>query len=152
MFVNQTESESVIIRSMRAEDNPYVAQLISQLSYECTPRQAQVRMEKIIDHPDYGSFVAQVDGQVVGLLAVHLSFQLTRDGRQARVIALALDSQHRGRGIGSQLMEHLESWLEKQQVTRVMLNTRLDRSAAHMFYERLGFRRTGYRFVKTLED
>jgi hypothetical protein len=31
------------------------------------------------------------------------------------------------------------------------VNTHLEREAAHLFYEQLGYRKNGYRFVKELE-
>lgn len=140
------------IRAVRLEDNAFLAELITQLGYPCSARQMHQRLQRLREHHDYGVFVAESSRQVIGLVAAQLSFHLTRDGRQGRLIALAVHEDHRGHGLGHQLMDHIEGWMRKQGASRIQVNSRTERRKAHQFYKNLGFERTGYRFVKELES
>jgi GNAT superfamily N-acetyltransferase len=138
------------IRAVRLEDNARVADLICQVGHECTARQMHQRIQRLREHPDYGVFVAELDGEVVGLVAAQLSFHLSREGRQGRLVSLVVDESHQGEGLRHQLMEHLGDWMRKQEVNRVLINTQLNRHETHEFYRQCGFEKDGYRFVKSL--
>ena len=56
----------------------------------------------------------------------------------------------RGRGLGRALVRAAETDLAARNITRVALNTRLTREEAHSFYERLRYKRNGFRFYKEL--
>jgi ribosomal protein S18 acetylase RimI-like enzyme len=56
----------------------------------------------------------------------------------------------RRRGIGRALIAAAEKDFAQKGITRVALDTRLTREDAHKFYELLGYKRNGWRFVKQL--
>jgi len=65
-------------------------------------------------------------------------------------MALAVDQQYQGIGIGSLLVDRAEEWFRSRGVQSVVLGSGYHRTAAHQFYERLGFRTTGTCFIKNL--
>ena len=67
-----------------------------------------------------------------------------------RILALAILSTMRRRGIGRALIATAEKDFAQRGIRRVGLNTRLAREDAHKFYESLGYERNGWRFVKQL--
>jgi ribosomal protein S18 acetylase RimI-like enzyme len=67
-----------------------------------------------------------------------------------KIIALVVSRKQRRSGIGRALIAAAEKDFAKRNVTRVTLSTRFERGDAHQFYEKLGYTRTGFRFVKDL--
>ena len=61
-----------------------------------------------------------------------------------------MDVDYRGRGIGTQLIEHLIQLAKQRGCRRVELDTAFHRNEAHEFYERQGFENRGYVFSKLL--
>jgi GNAT superfamily N-acetyltransferase len=53
-------------------------------------------------------------------------------------------------GIGARLIAAAECDFEQRKITRVAVDTRLMRQDAHQFYEKLGYKRSGFRFSKIL--
>src|SRR4051812_22166350 len=61
--------------------------------------------------------------------------------RRSADLGLVVDSRHRRQRIGLGLMQAAESWAALRMLTEVRLRSRLDRGAAHAFYESLGYER-----------
>jgi putative acetyltransferase len=87
--------------------------------------------------PDNHSFVAELDGRVVGMAGLHV--RAGKERHSAHVGLLVHDDVH-GRGIGRALMERLldlaDRWLG---LTRVDLTVRHDNQKAQQLYLKLGF-------------
>jgi ribosomal protein S18 acetylase RimI-like enzyme len=75
---------------------------------------------------------------------------IEHDDFSGRIVALVINSTMRRRGIGRALIVTAEKDFAQREISRVALNTRLDREDAHKFYESLGYERNGWRFVKQL--
>ena len=101
------------------------------------------RLENSTADPQTHSFVAVLDGQVVGSAALHVGSR-----RRSRVadLGLMVHDEYTGRGIGRALMERLldvaDNWLG---LKRVDLEVVTDNEAAVHLYESLGFEREGVR-------
>ncbi|PYL74411.1 MAG: hypothetical protein DMF26_11230 [Verrucomicrobia bacterium] len=67
-----------------------------------------------------------------------------------RILALAVLSTMRRRGIGRALIATAEKVFAHRGIRRVALDTRLVREDAHKLYESLGYERNGWRFLKQL--
>ena len=77
----------------------------------------------------------------------HFSYE--HNDPSARIVALVVEVQCRGRGVGRALVQAAETDLAERSISRLTLNTRLTREEAHVFYKRLGYEKTGFRFGKT---
>jgi len=96
-------------------------------------------------------WVAERDGTVVGLVAIHVSASLERDGEVAKVSAIVVDEAARRQGIGEQLMALAEREARRRRCVLLFLTTAERRHDAHAFYRGLGFEETGRRFAKALD-
>ncbi len=75
------------------------------------------------------------DGVVIG-------YAITgRAGRKGYVQRLAVDPEHRGRGLGAALVVDGLRWLRRWRVDQAVVNTQHGNDHALALYERLGFRR-----------
>jgi GNAT superfamily N-acetyltransferase len=67
-----------------------------------------------------------------------------------QVDEMVVDEAYRGRGIGTQILDHLISWARERGCNRIQLNTAIHRKDAHAFYEHRGFQRRAYFYSKPL--
>jgi GNAT superfamily N-acetyltransferase len=141
------------IRSAVIGDAEQIAKLITELGYPTTATAMGERLTGLLADPDYATFVTDTDAGIVGVAGAALDRYYEKDGVYARLLVLAVSGTARGRGVGSQLVEAVERWAAADKGAReVFVNSGLHRREAHAFYERRGYSRTGFRFVKQLND
>ena len=85
-----------------------------------------------VDMSTLPGFVAEDEGEIVGLLTFHA------EGAEAEVVSL--DAFRPGVGIGSKLLRALELFLSTQGVGRIWLVTSNDNIGALTFYQKVGYR------------
>ncbi len=140
---------ALLIREFRfPQDYPAVYALWSAAGAGIQLRRSDEPEEiakKLTRDPDL-FLVAEADGQIVG--AVLGGF----DGRRGLVYHLAVDAACREQGIGSRLMDELESRLRAKGCIRCYLLVTVDNVPAMRFYERRGWKRmdTVYTYGKDL--
>lgn len=92
----------------------------------------------------YG-LVAYLEGEPVGYaLLLHKKnngahAMLAEDYEYVHVEEMAVATDHQGKGIGKQLMQHIRAFCREKGARRVQLSVWLDNEAAKSFYEREGF-------------
>ncbi len=61
-----------------------------------------------------------------------------------------VDAKHRSHGIGQLLVAELIRIAQREGCVHVMLDAYLENTAGHRFYERHGFVKRGYHFIRPL--
>ncbi len=88
--------------------------------------------------PDVYSFVAEVDGRVVGNLGLHVQAAARR--RDVGKMGMSVHDDFQGRGVGTALMQAMvdlaDNWLG---LRRIELDVWTDNTAAVHLYEKFGF-------------
>ena len=138
------------IRAGELNDAATLAQLMCELGYRTTTSAMQMRLQRIATDERLRTFVAVCDGKVCGMISTLTYPSIEHDDFSGRIVALVINSTMRRRGIGRALIVTAEKDFAEREISRVALNTRLDREDAHKFYESLGYERNGWRFVKQL--
>ena len=144
---------SVTIRVGRRSDAGEIAQLTTQLGYDLTEGDAAARLSRILPRDDQRFLVADFDGGAVGW--VHIVLVEYVDAEAFALIGgLVVDKVHRGSGIGRALMNGAENWARERGVSMVRLSSTVARTAAHRFYENLGYTKikTQHSFIKPLDE
>ena len=144
---------SVTIRVGRRSDAGEIAQLTTQLGYDLTEGDAAARLSRILPRDDQRFLVADFDGGAVGW--VHIVLVEYVDAEAFALIGgLVVDKVHRGSGIGRALMNGAEHWARERGVSMVRLSSTVARTAAHRFYENLGYTKikTQHSFIKPLDE
>ncbi len=94
-------------------------------------------------YPDAALYVAESGGALVGRLSI------TRDPHPGSAhvadLGLMVAASHRRCGIGSELMHAAEEWASHAGVTKLELHVFPHNSAAIALYEKLGYKREGFR-------
>ncbi len=70
--------------------------------------------------------------------------------RHLFVFDLVTDEKFRGKGYGKTLMDYLVDYARMGMCEKIVLSSGLQREEAHLFYEKNGFDKRSFVFVKTL--
>ena len=124
--------------------------MLGELGYPSTPEQVTERLVRIAADPSMLAIVAETDGEVAGLGALHVQNLVERDESGCEVAALVVGERFRRRGIGELLMKAIEEEARARGGKHLVLNTAHRRADAHAFYEALGYEHTGRRYAKRL--
>jgi len=128
----------MIVRDLQPADLPAAAALLHQLGYALGEEEVRERFERLLNAPDHRARVAELDGQVVGLLHVFERPALEKPC-EAVVQSLVVDANCRGSGVGAVLMADAEAWARVRGLSSVALYTNIRRESAHAFYKRIGY-------------
>jgi ribosomal protein S18 acetylase RimI-like enzyme len=128
----------VRVRPVELSDAAALAALMQQLGYPTNDPEMRDRLGAILANNDYYTLVAELlagaispgasQGQatavtaprVVGMIGLRVGVLYEKNGLHGQVMALAVDREYQGAGIGSLLVERAEQWFrEKDTVTFV---------------------------------
>ena len=143
---------TVSIRTARLSDAGKIADLTQQLGYGADIATIERRLTALLARSDQRVIVADLDGAAVGWLHAAISEAIEADPYVA-IVGLVVDRDHRGRGIGRQLLADAEIWARERQCGVVRLRSSAGRTAAHRFYEHVGYAniKTQFTFVKSVD-
>ena len=140
-------AHSMIIREATVGDTKAVLGLLDQLcSWDECSSYGQDAFISALSDPSVTVFVAEDGGVVVGEATV-LEVPALRY-RSTRVIVdeFIVDAKHRGKGIGTALLEHVVSYARNRGAHSVWVASRTDRKDAHELYKTAGFKMWEYSF------
>lgn len=141
------------IRELRDDETPFIEEmLVAALAWrpgvELPPREfVLAHPQVVVFHASWGragdvGLVAEVAGEPIGL--VWYRFFTAEEHGEGYVdedtpeLAIAVVDDHRGRGVGTQLMEAIHARARGDGVARISLSVDLDNPARRL-YERLGY-------------
>jgi N-acetylglutamate synthase-like GNAT family acetyltransferase len=94
------------IRPARSADAEAINELLDQLGY---PQDGQAtmaaRIQTWVDDRAGPAYVADAQGDLHGVIAVHICPFFERDGAWGRIVALVVSDRARGQGIGARAIE-----------------------------------------------
>ena len=140
----------ISVRRPERADAAALAELMTQLGYPTRTSEMEMRMETIGADKNYATFVAVSEGKVCGMIGTVTRYSYEHNNPGAKILALVVSDQMRGRGVGHALIAAAENDLVQRNVRRVAVNTHFRRTEAHEFYEKIGYTKNGFRLVKEL--
>lgn len=86
------------------------------------------------------------------LIAVAGMWFCTRhySGRSVEVDHVCVDNAIRNQGIGTKLMEWIQTYVKKKGCETIELNTYIENSLSQEFYSRQGFKKLGFHYLKSI--
>jgi GNAT superfamily N-acetyltransferase len=103
------------------------------------PRRAAVALRQAIESHDACVLLAETEaGEPVGFCTGYQDLHSVRFGYRAWVEDLAVDPGHRSQGVGKALLDAAKAWARERGATHLELDSGLERTDAHRFYEREG--------------
>jgi len=138
------------LRDATAEDAPALARLLGDLGYPNEAADLPARLVGIQGQGDTVLVAEREDGEVVGLVGLHLVRILHYARPLGYITSLVTDTRVRRQGVGKLLLAGAEEWARAKGCYRLSLTSAEHRKEAHAFYPASGFPMTGRRFAKEL--
>ncbi|MCM3619792.1 GNAT family N-acetyltransferase [Sutcliffiella horikoshii] len=142
-----------MIREATKQDIAGLAQLMGELGYPTDINEMEYRLSNILSNNAYQTYVYEENEKLLGMIGMILCYRFEKCESYIRVVAFVVNSELRGKGIGSMLLEEAEKWAKKQGAKMVTLNSgnRIERNDAHQYYIRRGFEGKATGFYKQLD-
>ena len=128
---------NIVIRKMTLDDVPAVVEL-DQKSFSLPWPERSFRYE-LTDNPASHCWVAELDGQVVGMIVAWLIVS------EAHIATLATHPDFRRRGIAKRLLSYALQHLMRAGARSSFLEVRESNQAARAMYRKFGYIETGRR-------
>lgn len=94
--------------------------------------------DEVVSRTDTMIFVAEDNGKLVGLLTFYLLPNLRHGFYGGHVEDVVVSRSHRRKGVGTKLFEALKAYCKAHNISVIKLDSGLELTDAHKFYEKLG--------------
>src|SRR5919198_1853872 len=135
------------LRQATPDDADRISELLGQLGYPARAAAIRRWLERLAASNADETWLAERDGEIVGLVGLHVSESLEHDGPVGKISEIVVEERLRGKGIGATLMEAAEREARRRGCVILFLTTAERGGEAHRFYRRLGFEETGRGFA-----
>lgn len=108
------------------------------LGYDYPTEQTKKRVAAIMQSPNAKLLVAESGSHVIGYVHA-VDYDCTYSDSLKSIMALAVDEEYRGQGVGKALVVAVEKWASVSGSTGVRTVTGSYRTEAHRFYETCGY-------------
>jgi len=102
-----------------------------------TPDRQRLAIEQMEKENNSTIFVSEENGELLGYLLV-IGGKAKRT-KHAAYIVIGILENHRGRGIGTKLFQHLDAWASDRQLKRLELTVVTQNEAGLTLYKKMGF-------------
>lgn len=143
---------NVVVREIESKDYVSVAAIWRDvLGYSSVSTETVAETyEKMKGDNRYRTFVADVDGKVVGFATTVLTLAVDHPNGYIKLNGLAVLPEFQRCGIGKLLMKRVEKLTAECGSSYIGLASGFQRTNAHEFYEHLGYNKTSFYFRKIL--
>jgi GNAT superfamily N-acetyltransferase len=135
----------LIIRKGEKEDISSMMRLVKELAeFEKAADQVSNTEEQMLidgfgDHPIFGSFVAELDGEIVGTSIYYFRYS-TWKGKRLYLEDIVVNEECRGKGVGKALFEATVAKAKEENCTGMMWQVLDWNQSAISFYKQYGTR------------
>ncbi|HEY3804475.1 MAG TPA: GNAT family N-acetyltransferase [Kofleriaceae bacterium] len=142
----------MIIREASEADLPGILAIYAQPELDAgdvmSLDEARAYMQRLRAYPSYKLYVADDAGTIVGTFALLVMDNLAHRGAPSAIVEdVGVAPELQGRGIGKQMMQHAMKLAADAGCYKLALSSNGRRTAAHAFYESLGFAQHGLSFA-----
>ena len=142
----------IIIREVDEKDYLALLPLWSQFGGYATAENIVPHYKRVENDERYKTFVAFVNDEAVGFITSVLWYGIGVEGSYMMITGIAVSDKFQHNGIGTKLIQQMESYAKEIDVFHIHLNSGFKRISAHTFYEHNGFEKGSYGFGKTINS
>lgn len=132
------DQTNVLLRPAAATDAERIAALFTDEGYPAGPTDVAARLARF-EGDRARVVVADLDGEILGFIALHAVPRFEHDDAFVRILALVVDPGVRERGIGRQLMDEAERFGREVGAAFVEITAGHHRPDARRLYESVGY-------------
>ncbi len=136
--------ENVLIRKIKAEDADDISRIQAAIT-KSPPKIdfSQIIEEQIRQNKDV-SFVAEIDGKVVGYMISYIIYGGFGLEKSAWIATLGVDIDYMGMGIGKRLAEAIFRAYQERGIMHIFTTVRWDSVDLLSFFKTMGFDRSAF--------
>ncbi|VXD24328.1 conserved hypothetical protein [Planktothrix serta PCC 8927] len=136
------------IKRVTSLDLPVLNQLYTEIDGESPLSLGYIEQifKQIQQFPNYNIYIAWLNGEPVGTFSLLFIPLILHDSKSAIIDAVVVTSAYRNQGIGKAMMQEALKLSREAGCYKAMLSSNLKRTAAHEFYQSLGFKQQGWSF------
>lgn len=140
---------NVIIKTIdSASEMTAQYELISQLSPNVTLNDYILMINDMVKL-NYQQAVAYINEKPVGVCGFWINTKIY-SGKYIELDNVVIDQNFRNKNIGLLLCDYVLEIAKQNNCKTAMLDAYLENTQAHTFYERIGFKKKGFHFIKPL--
>ncbi|MBC8176227.1 MAG: GNAT family N-acetyltransferase [Deltaproteobacteria bacterium] len=136
--------ENLQIRKIKAEDASDIGSIQAAITKSPTNIDFRQIIEDQVRKDEDVSFVAEIDGKVVGYMISYIVFGGFGLEKGAWIATLGVDPKFMGQGIGKRLAEEILEVYRKKGINDIYTSVRWDSVDLLSFFKTLGFDRSNF--------
>ncbi len=140
--------ESVLDKLKIREIRPDDAEAITRIQHSITKTSPKIDFKPIIEKrlkdSDHVSFVAEVEGKVVGYMVSYIIYGGFGIEKSAWIATLGVDPRFMGQGIGKLLAQKIVETHKEKGITHLFTSVKWDSVDLLSFFKTLGFDRSEF--------
>jgi len=136
--------DKVKIRKLKAEDAKYIRGIYGAITQKSVGRDFNRIVKEQAQGKDKASFVAEVDGKLVGYMFSYILSGGFGLKKSAWIAQLGVDPQYMGQGIGDRLAKEIFKFCKKKGINDIYTSVRWDSTDLLSFFKTLGFDRSNF--------
>ncbi len=134
----------IVIRRLRRKDATAISRIDSAIRNEPSHLDFKRIVREEVRKETDASFVAEVDGKIVGYMISYITFGNFGVDKCAWIAMLGVDPKCMGQGIGVKLAEAIFKFCRKKRITHVFTSVQWDSTDLLSFFKTLGFDRSNF--------
>jgi ribosomal protein S18 acetylase RimI-like enzyme len=136
--------KKILIRRFKKGDAPCLKKIEEAITKKTSTIDFKRVVKEVLERDADASFVAEVDGRVVGYMISHLASGNFGLDKSAWIAMFSVEPKFMGQGIGKRLSEEIFKVYKEQGITNVFTSVRWDSIDILSFFKSIGFERSDF--------
>lgn len=136
--------ENLVIRKVKIEDADEMNRILNAITKSADKTDFRQIIKEQVIKDDEASFVAEVNGKVVGFMISYILYGGFGVEKSAWIATLGVDSKFMGQGIGKRLAEEIFKVYKDRGITHIFTSVSWDSGDILSFFKTLGFDRSSF--------
>lgn len=134
----------ILVRRMRKEDADPIKRIDKAITKSAASFDLKRIIEEEVEREQGGSFVAEIDGKVVGYMVSYVTSGNFGVNQCAWIAMFGVDPQYMGEGIGKKLAAKIFRFYKNKGITEVFISVKWYATDILSFCKTLGFTRSEF--------
>ena len=144
--------EKLRLRRLEARDVTEISQILKAITEKQGTKDYQRAVEEEVKRDDRVSFVAELNGKVVGFIITYILYGAFGLEKSAWIGLFGVDPKYMGRGVGERMAHQVFDSLKEMGIKSIFSSVGWDSTDLLSFFKSLGFDRSNFiNLEKTLD-
>ena len=136
--------EKLCLRRLEARDVTEISQILKAITEKQGTKDYQRAVEEEVKRDDRVSFVAELNGRVVGFIITYILYGAFGVEKSAWIGLFGVDPKYMGRGVGERMAHQVFDSLKEMGIKNIFSSVGWDSTDLLSFFKSLGFDRSSF--------